>query len=50
MLLRKENMKTDKIIQIGQIIDSGGWDNCQIGRIYSISGIAPTINTMEGGG
>lgn len=43
-------MKTDKIIQIGQIIDSGGWDNCQIGRIYSIAGIAPTINTMEGGG
>lgn len=41
-------MKTDKIIQIGQIIDGGSWDNCQVGRIYSIDGIAPTINTMGG--
>lgn len=43
-------MKTDKIIQIGQIIDSWSWNNPHIGRIYSIAGIAPTINTMQGGG
>lgn len=43
-------MKTDKVIQIGQIVNTGNWDNSQRGRIYSVDGIAPTINTMGGGG
>lgn len=38
----------DKIIQIGQICDSKGFDNPQIGRIYSIFGVSPVIDTMGG--
>lgn len=39
----------NKIIQIGNIRDNiGNFANPQSGRVYSIDGIAPTINTCQG--
>lgn len=39
-----------KIIQVGNIVNSGNFDNPQRGRIYSPSGISPALNTVGGGG
>ena len=36
--------------QIGNIVDTGNWDNTQRGRIYSTDGISPALNTVGGGG
>lgn len=38
-----------EVIQIGNIVDTGNWDNPQRGRIYSVNGICPTLNTCGGG-
>ena len=38
------------IIQIGNIVDTGNFDNPQRGRIYSEEGISPALNTCPGGG
>ena len=38
-------------MQIGNIAEGkSGWDNPQTGRIYSIEGCSPTLNTCNGGG
>ena len=42
-------MNTNKIIQIGNVYQSQ-FDNPTRGRVYSVKGLAPTINTCEGGG
>lgn len=39
-----------KIIQVGNIVSTGNWDNPQRGRIYSSEGCSPALNTMQGGG
>lgn len=39
-----------QIIQLGNIVDTGNFDNPQRGRIYSPSGISPALNTVSGGG
>ena len=39
-----------KIMQVGNIVDTGNFDNPQRGRIYSPDGLAPALNTMQGGG
>lgn len=45
------NLGGDKrIIQVGNIVNTGNFKNSQRGRIYSPSGISPTLNTMQGGG
>ncbi len=36
--------------QVGNIVDSGNWDNPQRGRIYSADGCSPALNTCGGGG
>lgn len=38
---------TNKVrcIQLGNIAVGKSWDNPQSGRIYSVDGIAPTLNT-----
>ena len=36
------------IIQIGNIIEEKNFSNPQVGRIYSIYGICPTLNTFGG--
>lgn len=38
------------IMQIGNIVDTGNWDNPQRGRIYSSDRICPALNTVGGGG
>ena len=40
----------DKIIQVGNIVDTGNWENPQRGRVYSPEGISPTVVTVTGGG
>lgn len=40
----------NKIIQLGNLRkDSKNFTNPQTGRVYSENGIAPTINTCQGG-
>lgn len=39
-----------QIIQLGNIVNSGKWNNPQRGRIDSPSGISPALNTVGGGG
>ncbi len=38
-------------IQVGNLTDTGGrsWANPQAGRVYSVYGTAPTLNTVGGG-
>lgn len=42
-------MKTDKVIQIGNLIEESKFSNPQVGRVYSTDGISRTIDTMRGG-
>lgn len=37
-----------RCIQLGNIAVGKNWDNPQSGRIYSVDGIAPTLNTCGG--
>ena len=39
----------NQIIQIGNVYQTQ-FDNPTRGRVYSVNGLAPTINTCEGGG
>ena len=39
-----------KILQVGNIVKTGQFDNPQRGRIYDPDGLAPTLNTVPGGG
>lgn len=40
----------NKIIQLGNLReDLENFSNPQTGRIYSVDGIAPTLNTCQGG-
>ena len=39
-----------KVIQVGNIVSTGNWDNLQRGRIYSPEGICPALNCVGGGG
>lgn len=41
---------TDRILQVGNVVDTGNFDNPQRGRIYSQEGISPALNTVGGGG
>lgn len=36
--------------QVGNIVKQKGFSNPQRGRIYSINGLSPTLNTAQGGG
>lgn len=42
--------KGARVIQVGNFVNTGNWDNPQRGRVYSPEGIAPTVNTGSGGG
>lgn len=39
-----------KILQVGNMVKTGQFDNPQRGRIYDPDGLAPTLNTCSGGG
>lgn len=40
----------NKVKQLGNIVDTGNWDNPQRGRIYSSDGCSPALNCCGGGG
>jgi len=40
----------NKVNQVGNIVNTGNWENPQRGRIYSSDGISPTLNCVSGGG
>lgn len=42
--------KDPKVVQVGNIVNTGNFKNPQRGRIYSADGISPTLNCMQGGG
>lgn len=42
--------KDNYVIQVGNIVNTGNWDNPQRGRIYSPNGLSLALNTMQGGG
>lgn len=42
--------KTKNIILLGNIQKENNFKNPQIGRVYSIYGLCPTLNTCQGGG
>ena len=42
-------MKTDRVIELGNIVHTGNWSSPQRGRIYSAEGIAPCCNCCGGG-
>lgn len=49
--VQKDNYIVEpKVIQVGNIVSTGNWDNPQRGRIYSSKGCCPALNTMQGGG
>lgn len=49
--VQKDNYVIEpKVIQIGNIVSTGNWDNPQIGRVYDSDGCSPTLNTCGGGG
>lgn len=46
-----ENVNNEnKVIQVGNVVSAGNWDNPQRGRIYSPKGCSPTLNCVGGGG
>lgn len=42
--------KDNYVIQLGNIVSTGNWDNPQRGRIYSADGCSPALNCCQGGG
>lgn len=46
----KQILESNDILQLGNIVNTGNWDNPQRGRIYSSGGISPTLNCCGGGG
>lgn len=49
--VQKDNYVIEpKVIQVGNIISTGNWDNPQRERIHSPSGCSPALNTCQGGG
>ncbi len=49
--VQKDNYVVEsKIIQVGNIVNTGNWNNLQRGRIYSAEGLSPALNTVGGGG
>ena len=49
--VQKDNYVVEpKVIQVGNIVSTGNWDNPQRGRIYSSEGCSPALNTCQGGG
>lgn len=48
--VQKDNYVVEpQVIQLGNIVNTGNWDNPQRGRIDSPSGCSPALNTCQGG-
>ena len=48
--VQKDNYVVDRILQVGNIVNTGSWENPQRGRIYSSEGLSPTLTASAGGG
>lgn len=46
----KQILEDNEVLQVRNIVDTGNWNNPQRGRIYSVKGTSPTLNTCSGGG
>lgn len=42
-------VESNKVQQLGNIVNTGSWNNPQRGRIYSAEGCSPALNTCGGG-
>lgn len=42
--------RKDIIVQVGNLLDKKNYNNPVRGRVYSVDGIASTVNAMTGGG
>ena len=49
-ILARDYKDPKKVLQVGNIVDTGEWSNPQRGRIYSSDGLSPALNTVSGGG
>jgi len=50
-IVRKGQQPDNEVKQVGNLIPGGSFGgNPQVGRVYGIDGIAPTLSTMQGGG
>ena len=47
---RTDSFGATGVIQIGNIVNTGNFENPQRGRIYSSDGCSPALNTCQGGG
>lgn len=43
-------MRKARVIEVGNIVHTGNWNNPQRGRIYSLNGVAPCCNGCGRGG
>lgn len=48
--LKSNSHDAGVVMQVGNIVDTGNWDNPQRGRIYSCEGLSPSLDTVGGGG
>lgn len=50
--VQKDNylLEAPRILQVGNMVNTGNFENPQRGRIYSPDGLAPALNTCGGGG
>lgn len=50
-IIRKDKKSNNKVKQVGNLTPDGSFGgNPQVGRVYGIDGISPTLSTMQGGG
>lgn len=50
-IIRKNGETDNQVKQVGNLTPGGSFGgNPQVGRVYGIDGIAPTLSTMQGGG
>lgn len=47
---KKEETTPNEINQVGNIVDTGNWDNPQRGGVYDSDGVSPSLNCVGGGG
>lgn len=50
-IVRKSQQSNNEVKQVGNLTPGGSFGgNPQVGRVYSVDGISPTLSTMQGGG
>lgn len=50
-IIRKSRQSNSEVKQVGNLTPDGSFGgNPQVGRVYGVDGISPTLSTMQGGG